>query len=354
MGVTGGHGPQVGLYARRRRLRSRRTAVSAASGDDPSRGKEESQEARAAPRSREPEGGRWSLSMSLKPIVHALGGDLYAGGRRANVPAPGHSDDDRSVSLLAVNGRVVVHSFGAANWRDILDDLRGRRLITGANALAGASFDLAAPRAARTAEDRVAAARRLWSGARPIAGTLSARHLRLRSIERAMPGSEGLRHLTAAPVAVYATRSPTRAGMLAAIRDQNAQVSAVEITYLDPDGRRASGLHLPRKTIGVIRPGAAVRLDPAGPDLVVGEGVFTVLSASERFALPGWALLSAGNLGLWSPPPGVRRVLIAADRGPAGEAAAARLVRRLIAAGVAAEIRLPSPPFGDWNEVACG
>ena len=38
--------------------------------------------------------------MSLRAIVEAVGGDLYEGGRRANIPAPGHSAEDRSVSLL--------------------------------------------------------------------------------------------------------------------------------------------------------------------------------------------------------------------------------------------------------------
>jgi len=38
--------------------------------------------------------------MSLREIVRVLGGDLYDGGRRANVPAPKHSRADRSVSLL--------------------------------------------------------------------------------------------------------------------------------------------------------------------------------------------------------------------------------------------------------------
>ncbi|WP_257819413.1 hypothetical protein [Phenylobacterium sp. J367] len=42
--------------------------------------------------------------MSLKPIVQALGGDLYDRGLRANIPAPGHSAADRSVSLLLREG----------------------------------------------------------------------------------------------------------------------------------------------------------------------------------------------------------------------------------------------------------
>ena len=72
--------------------------------------------------------------MSLLPIVRALGGDLYAGGRRANIPAPGHSRADRSVSLVLSGGRVVAHSFGGADWREVLDDLRARGLIDAAGA----------------------------------------------------------------------------------------------------------------------------------------------------------------------------------------------------------------------------
>ena len=53
--------------------------------------------------------------------------------------------------------------------------------------------------------------------------------------------------------------------------------------------------------------------------MLVGEGVFTTLSATERFGLPGWALLSTRNLRAWSPPEGVRSILIAADRGKDGE-----------------------------------
>jgi hypothetical protein len=48
----------------------------------------------------------------------------------------------------------------------------------------------------------------------------------------------------------------------------------------------------------------------------------------------------------------VRRVLIAADRGPAGEAAAARLAGELARRNVAAVVRLPPEPFGDFNDAA--
>ena len=59
--------------------------------------------------------------MSLRTIVRALGGDLYDRGRRANIPAPGHSAADRSVSLLLENNRIIVHTFGDGDWKAVLD-----------------------------------------------------------------------------------------------------------------------------------------------------------------------------------------------------------------------------------------
>ena len=127
-------------------------------------------------------------------------------------------------------------------------------------------------------------------------------------------------------------------------------MSAVEITYLGPGGRRSAGLRLARKTVGLIPPGSAVWLDPRGPDLLVAEGVFTALSARRRFGLPTWALLSTSNLRSWRPPPGVTSVLIAADRGQDGEASARILATALRAMGIRTRIVLPPAPFGDWNE----
>jgi putative DNA primase/helicase len=262
------------------------------------------------------------------------------------VPAPGHSARDRSVSLLWTGERLVVHGFGAAGWRVVLDALRARGLIDAAGAPTGT--DAASP--PRAVEARVAAARALWEGARPVAGTLAERHLRLRGVRG--PLSTALRHHPSVPAAVYANAGATKPALLAAITDQAGGLTAIEITYLDPNGRRALRPRISRKTIGVFPPGSAVRLYAPAAEMLVAEGLATTLSATARFALPGWALLTAGNLSAWLPPFDVRRVLIAADPGKAGEAAAARLEHRLAAAGVASAIAFPPSPFADWNEAA--
>jgi len=293
--------------------------------------------------------------VSLRSIVQTLGGDLYDGGRRANIPAPGHSAADRSVSLLLQGDRVVVHTFGGGDWRSVLDYLRRLNLIDAANApLSVSGATLQASRAeVKSAPERRDAALRLWEAGRPIRRTPSERHCRLRGIRRDLPGPEVLRHCAEAPVAAYARSRYARPALLAAVQAADGRFTAVEVTYLAPNGRRAEDLRLPRKTVGPAPGGCAVRLDPVAGEMLVGEGVFTTLSASEWLGLPAWALMSTRNLRVWSPPAGVRSVLIAADRGKDGEASAEVLRARLAWDGVAVTVALPPAPFRDWNEWGC-
>lgn len=291
--------------------------------------------------------------MSLRPIVRACGGELYAGGRRANIPAPGHSPNDRSISLLWSEGRVVAHSFGSADWREALANLRELGLLDAENRPRDDAAASPGPiRPEPTAVEREAAALGLWEAGREIAGTLSEAYLRARRVTRPLPNAFALRHHGSVPIAVYASSRTSKPAMLAGVRDPAGRITAIEIVYLDPGGRRARWPRVSRKTVGRFTPGSAVRLDEAAAEMLVAEGVATALSAGERLGLPAWALLSTSNLRSWTPPDGVRRVVVAGDRGADGEASARMLAARLRRSGVRSDVRLPPDPFGDWNEAA--
>ena len=139
--------------------------------------------------------------MTLHAIVAALGGDLYCGGRRANIPAPGHSASDRSVSLLLSGDRLVIHCFGEADWRSVRALLEARGLVgrTGRiTSTPGSVPGQPAPRPDRPM--RIAAARRLWDGAIPIGpASLSRRHLAARAIRQDPSAIDALRHHPAPP-----------------------------------------------------------------------------------------------------------------------------------------------------------
>ncbi|HEY2356499.1 MAG TPA: toprim domain-containing protein [Phenylobacterium sp.] len=286
--------------------------------------------------------------MSLASIVRVMGGDLYAGGRRANIPAPGHSHANRSVSLLLDRDRVVIHTFNGCDWREVLAALQERGLVDADGRLAGPGLGPAS-REELGRFARVARAQAIWAEGRPVGGSLSERHARLRTISRPLPAA--LRHHAALALAAYRGQGAARPAMLAAIHDAEGELCGVEATYLAVDGTRAR-MALPRKTLGRATSGCAVRLDPAAAHMLVAEGVFTALSASERFDLPAWALLSVGNLRAWSPPLGVRRVTIAADAGAVGEAGAAVLSGRLQRLGLVVTVTAPPAPSLDWNDAA--
>ncbi|MFC5345334.1 toprim domain-containing protein [Brevundimonas staleyi] len=289
--------------------------------------------------------------MTLRRLVAALGGDLYQGGTRANVPAPGHSAADRSISLALAGDRVLIHGFGSVDWRAARDDLARRGLIDAEGRLTGiGSVEGSAPRP--DARVRLAVATRLWDEGHPLGeATPAALHLHRRGVTCGAR-AQSLRHNAGVPLAVYRGGTSTRPALVARISDGEDRLTGVEVTYLDPAGRLATGLAVPRKTVGLVPGGAAVRLAVPGASMLVGEGVMTTLSAMERFGLRGWALMSAQNLARWTPPETVRSVLIAADRGAAGETAAERLRARLTAAGLAVEAIWPDPPHGDWNDAA--
>lgn len=292
--------------------------------------------------------------MTLHRIVARLGGDLYAAGLRANVPGPGHSPSDRSVSLLLSGGRLVAHGFGGSDWRAVRAQLQAEGLIDRDGHVllgAGEAGPVAPVRPGRPM--RIAAARRIWDGAGAIgAASPSRRHLERRAIPREAGDPRAVRHHPAAPLSAYRPGSAGAPALVAAVRAPSGVLTAVELTYLTPDGRRDDRLRIPRKTVGVVPAGSAVRLAQAAGTLLVGEGVMTVLSAAHRFGLPGWALLAAHNLAAWSPPAGVERVLIAADRGEPGETAARRLQARLRGRGFEVTVAAPSAPFDDWNAAA--
>ncbi|MGA0608412.1 DUF7146 domain-containing protein [Phenylobacterium sp. VNQ135] len=287
---------------------------------------------------------------TLHHIVAVLGGDLYAGGRRANVPAPGHSRADRSVSLLLSEGRLVVHSFGAATWQEVLDDLRARGLLDEGRRLVGASGSAPAAPAEDLPHraDRIAAAERLWrEGGSIRAGSAAALYGATRGFDLTV-GCGALRAHSAAPAAVYRPGARRHPALLAAAHDACGRLTAIEVSYLTEDGHRRR-MRTPRKLVGVYPAGSAVRLSPPAATMLVAEGLFTTLSAMRLFGLPGWALLSAHNLARWTPPSEVREVVIAADPGAAGGTAALRLQAALRNAGLRGQVRPPPWGYEDWN-----
>ena len=193
--------------------------------------------------------------------------------------------------------------------------------------------------------DAVEAARRLWRLCRAIGGTHAEAYLRARGLARcrfpALRFHPRLRHRDGPAV----RRLPA---LVAAVTAVNGAVLGVQRTWLDPRAPAKADIDSPRKALGRVF-GHAVRFGRPGATLLVGEGIETVLSVVAAVPdIEAAAALSAGSLGAFAPPPGLRRLVIARDNDIEGERAAERLARRCARAGVAA--LTAAPEAGDFND----
>lgn len=292
----------------------------------------------------------------LAYIARTLKGDLYANGRQASIAAPGHSKDDRSVSLgIGEDGRVIVNCYSTkkhVSWRDVLDMLRAKGLIDGAGRPTGYSRVSVQP-LAETPDDgaRRARALELWNQGRDISRTLAERYAHSRAMTDKLP-SHSFRFLGQTPVSVFAPSARfCRPAMLTAIRLPSGELSAIEITYLTLGGRRDHSVRLSRKNIGLFDPEAhcSVHIDPLAEEMLFAEGAFTTLHARKRFQMPSRALLCTRNMRFFQPPPGLKRAVIARDNGPDGERSARILAATFRRHRISTEIVAPPPEFDDFD-----
>lgn len=206
------------------------------------------------------------------------------------------------------------------------------------------------PPAQRSSPD---AARRLFTMAQPISGTLVATYLRNRGIT-VLHEAENLRFH---PRCFYRrdAQSPTESwpAMIAAVTGLDGTISGAHRTWLDPHGFSQARLgkapvDTPRRAMGNLL-GHGVRFGVVGEVMAAGEGIETMLSLRSGMpTLPAVAALSAVHLAALLFPMTLRRLYIARDNDPAGDAARHALVERADAAGIEAVVL--SPAGGDFNE----
>lgn len=285
----------------------------------------------------------------LERIVAACGGDLFDGGRRALIPGPGHSALDRSVSLLETDdGRIVIHCFSPRDdWRAVRRALQARGLLgpkvhgpVSQNVQRRANW--VPPRNG----ERLARAQRLWDEAHPIAGTVVERYLLRRAIVPSFTRSSALRFHARMTSLDDRLRRPA---LLAAIVGSDGALQGVQITLLSAHGAAKARVATPRRVIGKMM-GGAVRFAEPDSVLAIAEGVESAASAAAALDLPTWALLSAHNLALFTPPHAIKSLVVALDNDPAGRAAFERLRSRVSSL----QLEAARPPRGakDWNDWA--
>jgi DNA primase len=239
-------------------------------------------------------------------------------------PCPFH--DERTASFSVNDAKGFFHCFGCGAHGDVFEWLRLTEKLTFVEAVERARQEVGLHQAERTrpADDqrdaeKQAAARRIWSECRPIGGSPAETYLReVRRISIPLPATlrfhpelaHSRRHCLGLPA------------MVAVVTNGDRRVVAIQRTFLRPDGLGKAPLDRPKRSLGPIGLGA-VRLAPAGETLGIAEGIETGLSAMELYRLPVWCALGSNLAGVVVPDL-VRRVVIFADHGAAGEQAASK------------------------------
>ncbi len=210
--------------------------------------------------------------------------------------------------------------------------------------------DQIAPRQERLPAPRGSpeSARRLYAMSRPITGTLAQAYLHSRGITTVAHDDPLRFH----PRCYYRPDedSPTETwpAVIAAVTDLGGTVTGAHRTWLDPSGRDKAPIASPRRAMGHLL-GHGVRFGMAADVMAAGEGIETMLSLRMILpTLPMVAALSANHLAALLLPPTLRRLYVAHDSDPAGNAAMATLCNRADAAGI--ESLALSPCSDDFND----
>jgi hypothetical protein len=189
----------------------------------------------------------------------------------------------------------------------------------------------------------------LWDDSVPILGTLATRYLtEIRRIDCAALPADIDAVLRFHPRCPFAgTHHPCLIALM-----RNATTDAP--TGIHRIGLTSDARKLDRHMLGCA---GVVKLWPAGSQLVVGEGIETVLAAATRIPYrdaplqPAWATLCASALERLPVLPGVERLIILVDHDDAGKNAARICADRWQRAGRTVVRLTPKRAGADFNDL---
>lgn len=225
-------------------------------------------------------------------LAERLGGDVV-GRDSVNVPGPGHSCHDRSLSIKidpnAPEG-FVVYSHAGDDFLLCRDYVRKQLgLLRNAHAV-GRSTREGPSVPALLRQRRIAIAMRFWEQSVSPINSIADYYLReFRGL--VLPEDVAGNVMRLHPSLKYddSTRLPA---MVCLMRDiVTGEPCGVHRTFLDPQ----TGAKVCRKMLGVAK-GAAIKFDDFQGPLTIGEGIETVLSARAAGYGPAWAVGSSSGV----------------------------------------------------------
>jgi putative DNA primase/helicase len=224
--------------------------------------------------------------LNPRTIVAIMGGDVTARDT-CNVPGPGHSKQDRSLSIKITPSGFVVFSHTRDDWKECRDYVCSK-LGLGDDR----HREKWRPPLVSTANDHERMkklALKIWAESRDPRGTIVEHYLREHrglTLPDCVVGSVVRFH-----PALYFDSHTRHPGLVCLLRNIDTnEPSGIHRTFLN----RQTGEKIERKMLGIAK-SAAIKFDPdTAATLTIGEGVETVLAARAAGFTPAWALGSSG------------------------------------------------------------
>src|SRR5262245_13309903 len=286
----------------------------------------------------------------VRAAAHALAGDV-SGRDGVLCPGPGHSREDRSLSVkfdLAAPDGFVVYSFASDDSIACRDYVRERLGLEPFGRRQNRSHPpriRAAPPPDDTV-DRIGWARSIWRATVPAKGTLAERYLvETRRLE--LPGTQVIRFH---PRLKFTPTGEFLPAMVAAMVDVHIyEFSGVNRTFHREDARKAGVLTLGRKL------GSVIKIDPdeeVHEGLAIAEGVESTIAVRFLYR-PAWSLIDANGIHGFPVLSGVEHLEIFADNdaNTTGEVAAYACQERWEKEGAEVSIQMPPNVGGDIADI---
>jgi putative DNA primase/helicase len=285
--------------------------------------------------------------MDARNIAHILGGDAI-GRDGVSAPGPGHSKADRSLSIKldsgAPDGFVVFDHAGGDHirYRDYVREQLGLGRWERGSGKQAPRVTAANSGPDPAKEQSKLWALKIWSDSIGPIGTIVEHYLREhRGLELGgdIAGSVIRFHAGLKYDDVYLP------GMVCLLRDiVTDEPCGIHRTFLD----RKTGEKIDRRMLGIAK-GAAIKLDPVGSNLTIGEGVETVLAARMMGLGPVWALGSSGAVRSFPIIKSVVELTILEENDPTSQRDVEMCARRYLAAGK--PVNIVTPDIGnDLND----
>jgi putative DNA primase/helicase len=280
----------------------------------------------------------------IRSLARALGGDVI-GSDSILCPGPGHSSQDRSLSVRLADRHesgfiVYSHADDPINeCRDYVTERMGlapwrRRRGDDGRSRASARYVPDLDEAAKHAK-HLGFAKSIWKATEPLKGTIVEKYLvETRKLE--LPDTEAIRFHPRLKVTKTDQYAAAMVCILTGIHTD--QFTGINRIFLTENGRKISNAVLGRAS------GSAIKIDLVeGQGLGIAEGIESAIAARFLYR-PMWSVISAGGMRHFPVLAGIEHLEIFADNdfNGAGEAAAHECLERW---ETSADVSIVMPPL---------